>query len=877
MPAVPSDLTYLAAEDEGSAVRRLHPIVHLNYGVRVMSHLLNGFIVGSVFLAHPASQGFWIYGLFAALVWPHLAYLIAKRAKDSKQAELRNLLIDSALVGSLCALIGFGIFPSVMMMTAINTANLSVGGVRFAFSTLAVSVACAVLGGMVTGFVFLPESSLFTMVMTSIGIVLFTGIFGVQSNIQTRRAIRASRELKARNYLIEQQSFELEKARKVADNERRAAEHARERAESANRSKSAFLANMSHELRTPLNAVIGYSEMLKEDLSDQDVGPMVMGDLDKIKGAAKHLLSLINDVLDLSKIEADKVELLFEDVDLAELVDQVATTSRPLVTANRNRLLVNLPSDPGFIHSDITRVRQVLFNMVSNAAKFTSDGVITLDVKLETDAQSVKRVVFMVSDTGIGMTAEQMAKLFQPFAQADSATTRKYGGSGLGLVISRRLCRMMGGDVTMTSVPGKGSRFVASVLASPVADAATTDWAARKEAAAAQQAPTPAAGSAATPIERATPDDTAADERIRAVVQAAPLFMILWRAADDEIVLAGPASQDLFGYRPEELVGLSITRLYGAHSVGGDELKELLTHNGKVSNYQVRFLRSDGTEFWGRVSAHHLKYAGRTCLIAGVTDVSDLHDAQLATAAASLAKSRFLSNMSHAMRTPLCDIIGYAELLLEHASTGDGWPDFATEAGRIRESGLSLLGMIDAVFDYASLDAGDLQVTLEPVDVPLLLGEVRIVAEPLTTPRANVLAIPEVPALQVLADRYRLKQVLFYLISHANSSVGRSEIGLFIRPTGKNHLDFVVRDSGAGMTPELLASAFQPFNAALGPIAPAVGDIGLGLALSRKLCERMGGELLAQSRLGEGSYFTVRLPLAAVDTAGSIQDGMAHA
>ena len=176
--------------------------------------------------------------------------------------------------------------------------------------------------------------------------------------------------------------------------------------------------------------------------------------------------------------------------------------------------------------------------------------------------------------------------------------------------------------------------------------------------------------SGATPPPQAGTDSSAPDdERIRAVVQAAPMFLILWRAADDTILLAGPSCHQLFGYHPQQLVGLSMTSLYGAHSVDGQGLSEALRRDGRASDHEVRFLRADGSEFWGRVSAHHLQYGGRSCLIAGVTDISDLRQAQAATEAASAAKTRFVSNMGHAMRTPLTDIIGYADWLAE--STGE--------------------------------------------------------------------------------------------------------------------------------------------------------------------------------------------------------------
>jgi signal transduction histidine kinase/CheY-like chemotaxis protein len=232
---------------------------------------------------------------------------------------------------------------------------------------------------------------------------------------------------------------------------------AKEAAEQANRTKSAFLANMSHELRTPLNAIIGYSEMLQEEAEDAGQ-PDFVPDLEKIHGAGKHLLALINDILDLSKIEAGKMELLLESFDLSALIRDVKSTIHPLVERNANVLLVHQEEPLGHMYADVTRVRQVLFNLLSNASKFTSRGTITLEVGPDPD-DPADTLSFRVSDTGIGMTPEQLGKLFQAFTQADASTSRRYGGTGLGLVISRRFCQMMGGDITVTSELNKGSTF----------------------------------------------------------------------------------------------------------------------------------------------------------------------------------------------------------------------------------------------------------------------------------------------------------------------------------------------------------------------------------------------------------------------------------
>ncbi|MEM7021370.1 MAG: response regulator [Pseudomonadota bacterium] len=230
---------------------------------------------------------------------------------------------------------------------------------------------------------------------------------------------------------------------------------AMEQAEEATRSKSQFLANMSHELRTPLNAVIGITEMLEEDAEDLGQDDFVEP-LQRIRNAGNHLLHLINEILDLSKIEAGRLELHLEDIDLKPLIEELAMTAAPLADKNGNRLEVVCPDDIGAMHGDVTRVRQIMLNLLSNACKFTEQGKVRLAVASEGDD-----LTFEIADSGIGMTPEQLNKLFQQFTQADSSTTRKYGGTGLGLAISRRLCRLMGGDVTVTSTPGEGSTFVA--------------------------------------------------------------------------------------------------------------------------------------------------------------------------------------------------------------------------------------------------------------------------------------------------------------------------------------------------------------------------------------------------------------------------------
>ncbi len=236
---------------------------------------------------------------------------------------------------------------------------------------------------------------------------------------------------------------------------------AKEDALAANASKSAFLANMSHELRTPMNAIIGYSEMLAEDAEDDGLDEM-LGDLNKITTAGRHLLSLINDILDLSKIEAGKMDLFIEEFDFSEIANEVSDTALSLVQANGNKLAVEIGDGLSNLEGDLTKTRQMLFNLISNAAKFTENGTITLSGQ-KYESRGSDWVRFSISDTGIGIPADKLDKIFQEFSQADDSTTRNYGGTGLGLALTRRFAQMMGGDIRVESAEGVGSSFIIEI------------------------------------------------------------------------------------------------------------------------------------------------------------------------------------------------------------------------------------------------------------------------------------------------------------------------------------------------------------------------------------------------------------------------------
>ncbi len=283
-----------------------------------------------------------------------------------------------------------------------------------------------------------------TPIVFAVGLILLAFFWSVLRSFQ-RRLDLAGRQATQR---------EIERVKSIVE---------RDAAREANRAKSTFLATMSHELRTPLSGILGYSELLQ--MRAQHLGYQeLIEDIEKIWMSGKHLLALINDVLDLSKIEAGKMQLFIEPLEIGELLDDVVATTQTLVAKNLNNLALEVPENLGSMHTDVTKIRQVLINLLSNAAKFTQHGTIVLRVEQEQgpDGQWIR---FIVRDTGIGISAEQLQRLFQPFTQADASTTRKYGGTGLGLALSKQLCEHLGGSITVESTPGVGSIFTVSLPA----------------------------------------------------------------------------------------------------------------------------------------------------------------------------------------------------------------------------------------------------------------------------------------------------------------------------------------------------------------------------------------------------------------------------
>jgi signal transduction histidine kinase len=427
--------------EAAAAANPVHPIVRLGFRVRVPAHLCTLLLLASSFASNGASSWTWAMAIFYGLAWPHIARFIAVHSVDTRSAELRNLLADATFSGSFVALSGFSLWPSVVLVIGFNSACLSVGGVAFAVRAIALCVASATLFGFLNGFRFTPESSLMTSALCAVSLIGYTVIFSLRTHLEAKRLVQIQRELRATNQQMEDQN--------------RHVEHALHLAEAANLAKSTFLANMSHELRTPLNAIIGYAELLEEEPTAVQHKP----DLQRINASGKHLLGLIDDLLDLSKIEAGGFELQIDRFDIRPFIDQLISSVRPLLIKSGNAFELNATEPLGEMTGDALRLRQVLLNLLSNAAKFTHQGRIRMSVT----RLASERLIVEICDTGIGMSVEEIGKLFTPFMQADSAATRKYGGTGLGLAISRRLCELMRGEIDVRSVPGEGTCFTVNL------------------------------------------------------------------------------------------------------------------------------------------------------------------------------------------------------------------------------------------------------------------------------------------------------------------------------------------------------------------------------------------------------------------------------
>jgi signal transduction histidine kinase len=442
---------------------RVHPSVRLGFLVRIATYPVYLALMAVHLLPGGAPAAVWALLVWQLVVWPLAARRAAERSLDSKRAELRNLLLDSAMMGMLVPITGWSLFPNIAGFLGIHAGTLSVGGPAFLGRGVLAYLSGVAIAAVLTGFGHGPVTATVLTQALSLGVIAtFTLLFAWLHYERQRTLVRSRR-------MLLQQSAEIEDKGRQLEARTRELEIALAAAESANAAKGTFLANMSHELRTPLNSIIGFSNILLRNpagnLRAQDIVYLT-----RVSANGSHLLTLINGVLDLSKIDAHQVEMDVEPTDLAALVRETLAELELQAGARDVELVAELPPEV-VMHTDRGRLKQILLNLVGNAVKFTRDGRVTVRVAMDEESGLPARID--VHDTGIGIAEDRLEAVFDPFQQEDGSTSRLYGGTGLGLTISRSLAHLMGWSIEVESALGVGSTF-SVVLARDEARAATS-------------------------------------------------------------------------------------------------------------------------------------------------------------------------------------------------------------------------------------------------------------------------------------------------------------------------------------------------------------------------------------------------------------------
>ncbi|MHC4845992.1 MAG: ATP-binding protein, partial [Planctomycetota bacterium] len=629
--------------------------------------------------------------------------------------------------------------------------------------------------------------------------------------------------------------------RKVAELE---LAQARDAALESDRLKTEFLANMSHELRTPLNSIIGHSEILLEDLTDAEQ----VDDVRRILTAGRHLLELVNDLLNLERIEAGKTTLHVESFDARTVVEDVAATVQPLIEANGNRLEWSVDASLGRLDSDSVQLRQILFNLLSNSAKFTKDGRIALDVLPEAHGDE-SWVLVRVKDDGIGIPADRLPYIFESFTQADATVRRKYGGTGLGLTLTQRLARLLGGDIEVASEQGRGSTF--EVRIRQHLEGESQDEEAPEEAGGDAVQAGPGGGARLLVV-----DDNEDNRNV--------LCRRLRRAGYDVAeARGGEEALERIDEHAYDAVLLDIMM----PGISGIEVLETLRRTTPRSELPVIMATAKGQSsdiveaFAAGANDYVTKPLDIPVVLARVATQVELLRLRRQREQLMALKDEFLAIASHDLRNPLSRVLGYTSLVAAKALPGEVMTSQAhAMLGKVERAAHVMQSIIEDFLELAAVEGGRMKLDLAPLDVNAVCREAAAAMDEAAEENGIDLTLELDPVVRtVVADERRIRQVLQNLLDNAIKYCRKGD-RVTVRTSDEDEGTRIeIADTGPGLSPDDMRSVFTRFAELSAKPRKGERSSRMGLSIVRQIVMLHGGDVGVRNNEDGGATFWVIL------------------